>query len=146
MANHRVLSTTTLLSTTLQRLSLHCTGKTLRELLYVSTEIQNIKQQGSNAEFRQQKFTAILCLHEFCRAVFCSCLLTLLLHQQQQHQPQQPHHTQISVNDCSAAQAKSLLPHRADVKVARCIPRAIWPTCSVSHLTGNKRRLNEKTH
>lgn len=143
MANHRVLSTTTLLSTTLQRLSLHCTGKTLRELLYVSTEIQNIKQQGSNAEFRQQKFTAILCLHEFCHAVFCSCLLTLLLLQQQQ--PQQRHHTQISFNDRSASQAKSQLPHRADVKVARCIPRAIWPTCYASHLTGNKRRLNEKT-
>lgn len=63
LANHRVLSTTTLLSTPSLWLSLHCTDKTLRELQYISTEIQNNEQQGSTYRVQTTEFTVILCLH-----------------------------------------------------------------------------------
>jgi len=73
LANHRMLSTTTLLSTPSLWLSLLCTYKTLRELQYFSAEIQRSKQQGSRNRVQTRR---VQCYFVF-TLILLQCLLFL---------------------------------------------------------------------
>lgn len=147
LANHRVLSTTTLLSTPSRWLSLHCTDKTLGELQYVSTKIQNNEQQGWSNRVQTTR------VH--CYFVFTWILLhrVLFLFASAAAAAAAAHKNQLQWS--WEAKAKSPLPQRADAKAAtyrwdlpnrlHYIPNTICPTCYVSCLTGNMRKLNEET-
>lgn len=124
LANHRVLSTTTLLSTPSRWLSLHCTDKTLGSYSMFQLRSNTMSSRDEVTEFRQQEFTAILCLHGFFCIMFCSFLLPLL--QQQQH-------IRISCND---HEKLKLNHHYLKELTQRLQPTdGIYQTDSITYLT-----------
>lgn len=145
LANHRVLSTTTLLSTPSRWLSLHCTDKTLGS--YSMFQLRS-NTMSSRDEVTVQTtrvhcyfvFTWILLHHVL--FLFASAAAAAATHKNQ-------------LQWSWEAKAKSPLPQRADAKAAtyrwdlpnrlHYIPNTICPTCYVSCLTGNMRKLNEET-
>lgn len=116
------------------------------KLQYVSTKIQNNEQQGWSNRVQTTRvhcyfvFTWILLHHVL--FLFASADAAAATHKNQ---------LQWSLE----AKAKSPLPQRADAKAAtyrwdlpnrlHYIPNTICPTCYVSCLTGNMRKLNEET-
>lgn len=145
LANHRVLSTTTLLSTPSLRLSLHCTALTnpLESSSTFQLRSKTMSSRDQVTEFRQQ-------VH--CYSVFTWILLhcVLFLFASTTAAAANLNQPQRSWED----EAKSLLRQRTDEKApADGIYRAdsityLTPSalaCYVSFVTGNKRKLDEET-
>lgn len=144
LANHRMLSTTTLLCTASRLLSQHCTDKTLWELQYVSTEIQKkssrIKHQSSD-----NRSSLLFCVYtDSFGVVFC----TFLLEQQQLQQQQgSSHNDHRKLNRHYLKELTQRLQATDGIhqmySITYLMPSA--PVCYVRCLTGNKRNHNEET-
>lgn len=118
--------------------ALHCT-KPLESYDIFQLRSKEMSSADQVTEFRQQEFTANLCLHEFFCIVFCSFLLPLPQLQQSVRVSCDDHEMISPLPDVKSATCRQDLPNRRHY-----IPNTICPPCYVSFLTGNKRKLMRK--